>query len=315
MTTMLLRRHWIVSIAALAWAMGTGCSSSVSVTATRFSGIVFDRSMAMEVAPIAGNDAPRFEEELKDAIASTKMFNGAPPANTPESSGRMQTASLLVRGTYNPQMKESITDKFENNEWQRYREKTYVASFNYNIVDKLSGEFVIDGYLEESGTELEKDEELSFLQSIIWESLKGFFEDLFGIDYYKTLRKKIVRRFIDELSPRESQVEVILFQDDDMPELDHGIGFARVHKWKEAAEVFKAAIDKYPTAENLDKAYYNLGVAYEYDFQFKLAEECFEKAIMMEDDDVYHEELQECRRFAQQHGWRQRYLERLNAMP
>ena len=86
----------------------------------------------------------------------------------------------------------------------------------------------------------------------------------------------IVGAFIKMIAPYTDYVRVVFAPTDkNIPELERGINFAKVGRWSDAIEEFKLAVQKNPTH---DGAWYNLGLAYEYSYMFKEAEEAFNEA-------------------------------------
>ena len=287
----------------------SSCSTGVTVRATRLAGIVLDTTMVVDVGSIRGEQAPKFREDLLAALWSETDFTVPIPGA--EKGASNESAYLIIEGAYRPRMDESSHEEQVDGKTQRFRIRTYSSLFEYTITDKVSGERVIDGAVEESKTEKEKDESRGFLESVVNAVVEGVVQSIFSVDKYASLRENIIRRFIGEISPHELWVEVRLFKDSDMPELEQGIGSARIGKWKEAIGLFLSAIEKHPGHENLHKAYYNAGVAYEYDHQYSFALEHLEKAFQIKGNDEYLFELHRCRRYQQEYRWREGYLEKL----
>ncbi len=280
------------------------CSSSVTVTAVRQSGIVIDRSIAVDVGTIAGADAVKFRDDLVKAVRSNNAF-GFPD----DTLGRPFYAVLRIEGYYEPGYEESHYDEESGGTTKSMVEKIYSARFDYRIIDSQTGDLVIDGALDESTSEKE-EESTSFFGSI----LKAVVEAIVSPDPHAPLRERIISRFVAEISPHDRRVRVTLFEDSDMPELKSGIGFARAGRWKDALGLFLEATEKHHAHEEIHKAYYNAGVAFEYTHQYDLAREYLEKAVQISDEDEYLEELSRCRRYEQEWKWREGYLEKLRMM-
>ncbi|MEX2116491.1 MAG: tetratricopeptide repeat protein [Bacteroidota bacterium] len=96
-----------------------------------------------------------------------------------------------------------------------------------------------------------------------------------------------------------------------MPELRQGILQAKTGRWKESLAIFLDAIDRYRGYENLHKAYFDAGVAYEYTHQYSLAREFMERALDLSPERDYEDELRRCIRYEQEWKWREGYLEKL----
>ncbi|MBI4429285.1 MAG: tetratricopeptide repeat protein [Ignavibacteriales bacterium] len=285
------------------------CSSGVTVRATRLVGIVIDTTIIVDVGEISEAGTGTFKEELLQAIRSRDEF-GAPSADTLET----PFAYLVIEGTYRKSSSDHTEEEKEGEETVRYRVTTYVAAFDYSVIDNMTGELVTEGEIREQRTERDKESGGSIGESIINAIVGGIVKAIIFGDPHSSLKSNIIRRFVGELSPHELQVEVVLFEDSDMPELRKGIVFARLGKWKDAADAFLTAIDTHPGHKNLHKAYYNAGVAFEYDHQYSFALEYLDKAFQMEPSEEYAGEIQRCERYQREYNWREGYLERLKLM-
>lgn len=290
----------ILSVFFLLLPLLSSCSSGVAITASRLSGIVMDTTIAVEVGRIDGDQGGQFKETLADAIHSNKSFGTS--ADQP---GPGPNAALFIEGTFRPSYEEHHTEKDEGGETKHYIEKTWGAQFEYRITDKETGDLVIDGSLAEGSSSIEEE----------GRGLFGVIVDIIGAliskDPATVLQGKLAETFVGEISPHEMQVTVMLFEDSDMPELKAGIAHARAGRWKDALGVFLDAKDKYADAKNLDKVYYDAGVAYEYDHLYSYAKEFLERAIEMSPVDEYQYELERCRHYEQEWRWREGYLEKL----
>ena len=283
------------------------CSSAVNVTARRFSGIVIDTTMVVGVGTIRGTEAETFRNDLIALIKSSNAFTlDAGPVQ-----GVERSAVLLVEGTYWPSSSEEREEVVNGDQKELHKVTTYTARFDYTITDMMTQKRVIGGALEEHSVESEKVEDRGFFEALFSDLFVGLWRAIFGIDPQKELRQKVAQRFILEISPREVLVEVHLFKDSDIPELEQGINYARAQQWKDALGVFLDVIDRYPSQRNIHKAYYDAGVAYEYDHQYSLAKEFLQKALGMSHDEEYRNELWRCQRYEQEYRWREGYLEDL----
>ena len=278
----------------------SSCSSGISVTTTRFSGVVIDKSMVVEVGPIHGRDSEEFREELVAAVRSNESFGAEAEPGHP-------FATLAIEGTYTPTVEETSSTETVDGKTTEKTDRTYTARFDYRILHRESETEITFGNLEESKSRSYEQESTSFFESI----LNAIVSLIITGDPYASLREDLVARFIGEISPHELTVKVTLFEDSDMPELEQGILQARSGRWKEALGIFLNAIDRYRTHENIHKAYYDAGVAYEYTHQYRLAREFMEKALDLSPEADYAEELRRCIRYEQEWRWREGYLEKL----
>jgi tetratricopeptide (TPR) repeat protein len=92
----------------------------------------------------------------------------------------------------------------------------------------------------------------------------------------RTAVNATVSAFIKMIAPYKDYITVKFAPlDKSLPELEKGITFAKTGRWSDALKEFKAATEKNPTH---DGAWYNLGLAYEYSYMFKEAEDAFNEA-------------------------------------
>lgn len=89
---------------------------------------------------------------------------------------------------------------------------------------------------------------------------------------------KVIEQFMKMICPYQDYVAIEFEREKKLPELAEGIVCARTGKWYLAEKKFKQAVDKMPTSP---EAHYDLGVAYEYQYKFKKAEEALKKAIRL----------------------------------
>src|SRR5262249_6000163 len=86
---------------------------------------------------------------------------------------------------------------------------------------------------------------------------------------YKMARHAIVKGFMHAIAPHKEYMDANFLTDGDLPQLEGGIGYAKRGDWKKAQDAFNGGIqdaERNPkiNAKVLAKAYWNLGLAYEY---------------------------------------------------
>ena len=106
-------------------------------------------------------------------------------------------------------------------------------------------------------------------------------------------RDNIVNQFMKVIAPYTENVEVTLLDDDEVPEFKKAIRNIKMGDWLEAQSLYQEAVNKYPTNP---KVHYNLGVVYEYNGNFDQAAEQFKKAYSIEENDLFLEELENCKK-------------------
>jgi len=108
--------------------------------------------------------------------------------------------------------------------------------------------------------------------------------------------QQVVERFMKAIAPWQDFVNAPFEKDGDVPPLEIGINYAKQGEWTEAIDKFKAAVDMTNgkpgiKANVVAKAHWNLGLAYEYTFQFDPATEEVKKAYDMTQNEAYLREI------------------------
>jgi len=107
-------------------------------------------------------------------------------------------------------------------------------------------------------------------------------------------RNKMVESFMKSIVPYTVNVQVELRSDDAIPELAQGIEYAKKGEWNRAKEIFQKGTGN-NQSENIHKAFYNLGVACLYSFDFECARNSIEKAKTISPyDQLYKDMLTKC---------------------
>jgi tetratricopeptide (TPR) repeat protein len=116
-----------------------------------------------------------------------------------------------------------------------------------------------------------------------------------------TARTAVVDRFMRAILPHQEYVTANFQKDSDLPQLEGGIGWAERGEWKKAQDSFNAAIadsQKNPKikSDQLGKAYWNLGLAYEYSGDYDKATATVQKAYDLSNDRSMLAELDNIKR-------------------
>ena len=109
-------------------------------------------------------------------------------------------------------------------------------------------------------------------------------------------RRNVVRQFVSRIAPHWENVNVRLLTDSELPELESGISYVKIREWDRAIELFRSATEKYAGHKSHHKAFYNLGIAYEFSARFEDAIAAFQRAHELEHDNDYLAEIELCRR-------------------
>ncbi|MBI3005620.1 MAG: hypothetical protein HYY49_09430 [Ignavibacteriales bacterium] len=128
-------------------------------------------------------------------------------------------------------------------------------------------------------------------------------------DLLRSARRNIVRQFVSRIAPHWESVRVKMLTDSEMPELESGVSYAKIREWDRAIELFTSATEKYAGHESRHKAFYNLGVAYEFSARFEEAVAALHKAYELKADSEYLAEIESCRRREREYKKVQEQLE------
>ncbi len=121
----------------------------------------------------------------------------------------------------------------------------------------------------------------------------------------KRARSQALEAFMHDIAPYQVRERVTLLTDDEVPELKEGVAMVKIGNWNDGIECFQRATKSAPANS---KCFYNLGVAYEYTFQFDKAIENLKKAYQMENKSQYMKELGRCKRLQTEHEQLQKQL-------
>jgi tetratricopeptide (TPR) repeat protein len=107
-------------------------------------------------------------------------------------------------------------------------------------------------------------------------------------------RTWIVGAFMKVIAPYQDTAAVRFAKQKKIPQVEQGIGQVRIGDWTGAITTFEAGYAAYP---NDALVVYDLGLAYEYTYQFDRAEELFKKAYGMQPkNSTFRNEIENCRR-------------------
>jgi len=96
-------------------------------------------------------------------------------------------------------------------------------------------------------------------------------------------RQRVVQNYLRRVMPHVDHIEVELFVDGDLPQLEAGNGFARSGDWQAALDSYRAAAEQ-ATGDKADlrhKALHNLGVALLYTNRFDEARQTLNEAYVL----------------------------------
>jgi tetratricopeptide (TPR) repeat protein len=213
------------------------------------------------------------------------------PANAAKL-GQLATAGALIYGDvedrYNENTKE---DKYQDKE-----KKTHVSYAlrgealvrgTFRVIDVSTGKLLITKTYEErrDDTNRATDKQPDPIDK----------EQLFG-----SARGAVVERFLKAIAPHKVFQDANFEKDSKLPQLEMGIAFAQRGDWKKAQDTFQAAIQAAESnaaieSKTLAKAYWNLGLSYEYAGDYDKAMPMIEKASTLSNDPDYLREIDHVR--------------------
>jgi tetratricopeptide (TPR) repeat protein len=105
---------------------------------------------------------------------------------------------------------------------------------------------------------------------------------------------EITSDFMRRIMPSEELTPVTFLTDGDIPDLEKGIKEAKKGKWEDAILLFSRAAESASGLETVHKAWFDLGVAHQYNYDFRKAEEALKKAISLKEQTLYKHQLDYC---------------------
>jgi len=289
-------------------AMLSGCATGRTyMEMSRTAGYVGARPGKMYVVNIGGLDAGKFREQLYEALSddghfTTERYGVAPPQN-PDSA--TDIPSIILSGIHSTHEDTRYFTEGQGEDKKKYKETTETHEFQYSIRNAETGEELDANMVRQDNVEKEEDKDSDFLNEVVGGIVKGLVEDLWGVE--STHRKVLIKSFVATLRLHPEKRSIGLFHDKDIPELKEGVEFVRKGDWTAAVAKFQAGAESNPTSEALHKAYFNLGVAFEYSHDFDKALTSFRLADELGPEPGYAAEIDHCQWFARQYRWQQRY--------
>lgn len=308
LTPMRTFQHSILSAMLFGPTLLLGCATgTTTLEMSRIAGFVSASPGKLYVEHIGGEDSSAFRDQLYKAFSddgrlATEGYGIIPP-EMPESAAN--TPTLILSGTYSTDKDtRHFTEGSGENE-KKYKETTEIHEFRYLIRDAFTGEELDANVARYDDVTKEEDRGESFLGAIIGDAIKGALENLVGIE--SGYRERLARIFATSLHLHQEKRIVGLLQDKDIPELEEGIEFVRKGNWTAAIAKFQAGAENHPNSQVLHKAYFNLGVAFEYNHEFDKALKSLRLADELAPREQYAAEIDYCQWFARQYRWQKRY--------
>ena len=263
------------------------------------------RSVA--VGELRGKADRVLTEGLEEALVATNHFQVIGPSRTASALGELQLsvadlsdparaaklgkalgASALIYGDADESYREEFSeDRLKEKDGaptiiqKLFGELTVRATFR--IVDGSTGRLVVTRTYEERRSDKSRATERR-PQPIDKQQLA------------RSARAAVVERFLRAVVPYQEFVTADFRKDGDLPQLESGIGFAERGEWKKAQDSFRAAaaqVEKNPDPDRkkLAKAYWDLGLSYEYAGEYEQATQTVRKAYDLSQDKAMLQEL------------------------
>ncbi len=289
-----------------------GCGSGTTfLEMNRIAGFVGNTSGKMYVEYIGGEDSTEFRDQLykslsEDGRFATERYGFTPPEN-PDSVTKAPT--LILSGFYRTDRDTRRFTEGSGENGTKYKEITDIHEFQYLIRDAFTGEEIDASVASFDDVEKAEDKTVSFLDEIIDDAIGGVVDRAVGnlVRIESGHREALARIFVESLHLHQEKRRVGLLQDKDIPELEEGIQFVRNGDWPEAIAKFQAGAEGHPGSKSLHKAYFNLGVAYEYNHEFEKALTSLRLADELFPQENYAAEIDFCQWFARQYEWQKRH--------
>jgi tetratricopeptide (TPR) repeat protein len=298
----------LLFVGVLGPALLLGCATGTTyLEMSRTAGFVGALPGKMYVEHIGGEDSSAFRDQLYGALSeegrfATQRYGIAPPEE-PDSASKIP--AIILSGTHRSYKNTRYFSERSGEDERKYKEVTDTHEFRYLIRDAVTGEELDASVASHHNVEKEIDRGESFLEEVVGGILKGAADDLLGVE--SRHREELIRIFVASLYLHPVRRVVGLLEDKDIPELKEGIDLVRKRDWPAAIAKFQAGAEGHPNSPSLHKAYFNLGVAFEYSHEFERALTSLRLADELAPQEKYAAEIDHCEWFARQYRWQQRY--------
>lgn len=196
-------------------------------------------------------------------------------------------SSAIIKGNYNGAFSQNVQKKKSTCEdknkkeyvcYQYTRDAILLTSGSIDVIDADSSKLIRSQTLADKCTRSTRSTDST--PAIIDEN-----------DLKRQCMHRDVARFMKTVTPWTETVMVAFKKDSDLPQLETGIKLAKMGKYFDAVKVFQEAVKTSETnmlkPKVIAKAYWDLGLAYEYSWQFDKAMNAFDAAYALHDDDMY----------------------------
>jgi tetratricopeptide (TPR) repeat protein len=224
-----------------------------------------DRPMSnsLEEALVATNRFTVVDRQHMDKVLRELQLSSTDLADPRAASklGKVVTAGALIFGDVSDSYREApSTENFKDKEGKAHAYHVirgeYSVRATFKIVDVSTGRLVIAKTYQERRDDTNRGLDRS-PDPIDRESLE------------RSARAAVVDHFLKAIVPHQEFLYASFVKDSDIPQLEGGIGWAERGEWKKAQETFNMAAQDAEKnlklkSNQIAKAYWNLGLAYEY---------------------------------------------------
>lgn len=291
-----------------------GCGTTIKVPVTRPAAVNLRGINKIAIGEIKGNGGQEIADLLTSNLFESGKFevvdranldrivkehkinlSGAIDEKTAAQMGKLVGAAVLVFGNvslYKTEQKNTVGQPWVDKQGYRHQshDKTVTAKLNMSlqVVGLTTGMVLAAKTISQQAASSTSAD-------------NGWPEDPDKDATLNEAREKAVAAFIKMISPWTDYVDVnfAFAGSGSIPGVREGIEFAKVGSWNDAIEQFKLAI-KSPKNDNrtLAAAWWDLGLAYEYSYMFKEAEEAFNTSNKIKPSEDNIKEIANVKRLA-----------------
>ncbi len=310
-------RRTLLSLSAMAIGLAAfGCSTvTIRVPVTRPAEINLRGKDELVIAEITGPNNAQINGLLKDGISNSGRFKLVDRQNldkvmaelslsvsdladteSRKKLGKLMVGSIMLvgaveRNDYNEttERRRQTCTRRRNKKIEKYpcthhyRNGTASVAINFDVIDVETGE-----NLKPKRVTCEKSKQTMAIDNPP--------AQIDGQGMLDTCNRSTVAEFMKAIAPWQDYVSAPFLKDGDVPQLEQGISYAQRGEWDDAIEKFEAALEFVSSLPDVDaavvaKVHWDLGLAYEYTFQFDKAIAEVKKAYDMTLDDDFLAEL------------------------
>lgn len=210
--------------------------------------------------------------------------------------GKLMSASALIAGhtegnyseTRSRKKGKCYKDKKEYSCTTYYRKGIFSTSGSIDVIDVQTGEIIRSKVLNARYTKSSSATDAA-PPSIDKGSLA------------RTANSDNLEKFMKAITPWDEMVMVPFKTDSNIPDLEKGVNLAKIVELNEAIKIFRSAAKASEgnakiKPDSIAKAYWNLGLSYEYSYDYDNAIEAFKRAYALDPKDEYSKEIKNAKK-------------------